>query len=128
MALEKGSGGVITAGGAVVGRITSYTFDTTAALERLRFTGTAGPEFLPTGEESAGQIECTVEAGDVGQAALTPGAIVTLIMQRDGVGSGNPQASVTAAVGTVNEPLNADEYNKISFGWQGGPVDRTPQA
>lgn len=129
MAIEKGSFGVVNAGGTAVGFLLSYQFDERARLEETTVAGASGDDasWSPTRFESSGQCTAYEDESDAGQTALAAGATVTLLMQPQGAGTGLPQRSVTATVESVSEPLAADAYLQVTFSWRGGKVDRAAQ-
>ena len=128
MPIEKGAFGKVLVGADVVGEMTAYEFDEQADIEETTVAGTDEVRHSATVFRSNGSVDCYLDDSDVGQAAIGAGASVTLQMRPGGDGTGKPQRQVSAVISSVREPLNATEYNKVTFSWLAGKVDRTAQA
>ena len=130
MAIEKGSFGVVLVGSDVIGEMTNYEFDEQCATQTTTVAGSDEVRNSPTIFSSNGSVACYLDDTDTGQQGLGAGSVVTLQMRPRGTGAGLPQRqAANAVIQSVNEPLDAGSgaYNRVTFRWVGGKIDRTAQ-
>lgn len=126
---KPGFPGIVLVGSDQVASVRRYRLSSGAQTEDVTVGGGTGNQATaPTLTTVSGTIEAFLEATDTAQLALRAGAIVTIVLQPEGTGSGNAQRTITGAVVTsVDEDWQPSAHNAVSFTFENGTEDRTAQ-
>lgn len=129
MAVLEGWKGVITIGGNTIAQIRDYTENVAAAMMDATVMGVEYEQWNAGPTSGTIEINCYMDPADTnGQEALTQGASVTVALQPNGTGSGEPQSTYTGLV--ENLRVNADPRVNVNRSFTlriSSAVNRTAQ-
>jgi hypothetical protein len=119
MATYTGNSGVVMIGANAIGEVRSFTIREESPRIEDTVLGDTNRTYKADIPTVDGTIECLFDPGDTnGQAAMTNGAEVSLVLRPLGTGSGLPNYTVTANITGIDGPNVAfGEMVSVTFSW-----------
>ncbi len=130
MTTTHGNDGTVLIGANVIAEIVSFSHNESARTAEDSAMGDNSATFKVGKTEASGSITCHSDASDTnGQAAMSVGSEITLLMREQGTGSGLPQISCPAIITAVNLNVEQEGINTRQFDYiRNGDQDDTAQA
>lgn len=120
MARHTGKEGSITVGGTAVGEITDFSFEERAATIDNRALGLTWDEHTVGSKSWDGTANAQIDPADAGQAALTNGAAVALVLYVEGTSSGKRRYSGNVSVTSLGVGVAGNnEHSTVAFAFKG---------
>ena len=129
MATHHGNSGSVLIGANVVAEITGFSYDEAIDVADDSAMGDSAKTHLSGKTSASGTISCHWDSSDAdGQALMTSGDTITLLLHPEGTGSGLAQFSVPCTITSRGVSVEQDGIVGVSFGFErNGAHDDTAQ-
>jgi hypothetical protein len=121
MAVSKGNGGVVKAGGAVIAEVKDWSYDgSVGVVEKPAVMGETVAQYVSDGRKTgSGSINIVYDPADVPQGTLVEGATIALEVHETGTAVGTVKHTGTVVISSVGKSGGSSDFLQRSISFSG---------